>query len=266
MTFRLPLRILIAAALSAASLPALSAEFAALVSPPRFEAQAKTGTTYRDIVEIHNMGSSVAKYSIRTSDWELDERGQATFKNHLASGSCRPWVAIERKALEIKPKGKHRFRFQVDIPAGTAPGECRFAIMVEGEPQSPDPTKPLNVSGSIGVIVYVAHGGAAPDFAVTGSARANSGGAEVPALEIENKGLAHGRLEGLIDAVDATGRKVALYPSTLPILAGQKRVLPLSPASESKSEPPPALSYPVTLKGKADFSGKRMSVEGIVIR
>ncbi len=261
--FLLPL-----ALLGSLSSPAANAggEFAVLVSPPRFEASVKTGATYRDIIEITNVGNSAGRYNLRTSDWELDAQGQATFRNHLASDSCRPWVAIERKSIEVKPRGKYRYRFQVDVPKGTPAGECRFAIMIEGEPQTPDPGRPLQVAGSIGVIVYVAHGGAAPSFSVTGTARVKAVGAELPALEVTNSGLAHGRLEGIIDAIDANGARVSLYPSSLPVLAGQKRLLALTPASESDGAPLPSIAYPITLQGKADFSGQRMIVDGIVIR
>ena len=51
---RFPVRLLAALA-CACPLLAGAQEFAALVSPPRFEATARAGTTYRDVIEINNV-------------------------------------------------------------------------------------------------------------------------------------------------------------------------------------------------------------------
>ena len=51
----------------------------------------------------------------------------------LRPGSCRPWVAIDRSDLTIPGGGRARFRFEVTPPADAPTGECRFALMIEGD-------------------------------------------------------------------------------------------------------------------------------------
>lgn len=259
---RLSLAVL-AAALFA---PAVQAqEFSALVSPPRFEGEAAPGGTYRDVIEITNVSASAAKYYLRTADWELDATGQAVFHDELKPGSCRPWAALERRDIQVAGGGKYRFRFEVKVPADAPVGECRLAIMLEGEPQTVGAGNvSIPVSGRLGIIVYVAVGGAKPVFHVEGTARTPVEGIERPALRLKNQGNAHGRVEGFVDAVDAKGTKITFTPSNLPILAGETRVVPLMPLPE-KGKPEPTIAYPLTLKGKIDWNNQRLDVDGVVV-
>ncbi len=240
-------------------------EFSALVSPPRFETTTQPGSTYRDVIEITNVSSSSAKYYLRTADWDLDASGQAVFQDDLKPGSCRPWAALERRDIQVPAGGKYRFRFEVAVPADAPAGECRLAIMLEGEPQAVGAgNMSIPVSGRLGIVVYVAVGGAKPAFQIEGQTRAPVEGIERPALRLKNVGNAHGRLEGYIDAVDAKGTKITFTPSNLPILAGETRVVPLAPLQE-KGMPEPKVAYPLTLKGKIDWNNQRLDVDGVVI-
>lgn len=239
-------------------------EFSALVSPPRFEGTAQPGTTYRDVVEITNASNAAARYTMRTADWELDDQSQATFQEDLKSNSCRPWVGLERKDIQIGANGKYRFRFEVKVPADAPVGECRFAMMLEGEPQEVAGGVPIPVSGRLGIIVYVAIGGAKADFKIEGTQRTQVENIDRPALRIKNVGTAHDRVEGFIDGVDASGKKITFTASNLPILAGDTRVVPLTPVAE-KGMPEPVIAYPLTLKGKIDWGTQRLDVDGMSI-
>lgn len=239
-------------------------EFSALVSPPRIEGAAQPGTIYRDVVEITNMSATTARYSLHTTDWELDQDAQAVFSEDLKPGSCRQWVAIERKEIQVGPGAKYRYRFEATVPADAPQGECRFALMIEGQPQEVAGGRVPSVSGRLGVIVYLSIGNAHADFKIVGAGRVKVEGVDRPALRIHNAGTAHDRLEGYVDAIDAAGNKITFNPSNLPILAGETRMVPLTPSPE-KGRAEPKVVYPLTLKGKIDWAQSRLDVEGVSI-
>lgn len=262
MTPRLPTITTLAAA-AALWLPCAAAQnFAAVVSPPRFEITARPGERVRHVVEISNAAQQPARYYLRTADWSLDADAGVSFSDELAPGSCRPWVAIERRQIEVPGGGQYRYRFEVEPPAGTPDGECRFALMIEGDEQTVRTAAGVGVpvSGRIAVIVYVAIGQAAPDLAVVGTTVAELNGRALPALEVRNSGNAHGRLAGFLTGTDASGRKLEFAPSSLPVLPGETRRVALS-ASDG-SDQAPELSFPVTVKGTLELgTGRRIDFE-----
>lgn len=252
----------------AALLPAAAGAqgFAALVSPPRFEDSTKAGETYRNVIEITNASGRRATYLFRTADWSLAPDATITFSEALAPASCRPWVGIEAAQLTVEGNGKRRFRFEVAVPEGTPDGECRFALMIEGEPETTGGDVAMPVSGRIGIIVYLAIGAASPQLSVVGQGVADVDGRNLPVLTIRNAGNAHGRLAGFVDGVDAQGRKFAFVPGTLPILAGEERAIALVPQAASADDPPPQLAYPVRLQGRLEAGRQRLDVDATVGR
>ena len=251
----------------AALAPALAAAdgFAVMASPPRIEASVRPGQTYRDVIELTNTSSRATALVARTADWTLDAAGTAVFEDALADGSCRPWVGIEAHAFRLAPDGRHRYRFEVAVPADAPPGECRFALMFEGAPDTAPGAVPVQVSGRLGIIVYLAIGDAAPRLAVAGARAANDGqAAPVPVLDIRNDGDAHGRLDGYLDGVDADGRRVTFSPATLPILPGETRAIALFPVPEDDGAAAPAIRYPLSLTGRLDADGQRLEVDTTV--
>ena len=114
--------------------------FAALVSPPRFELATKPGKTLRGVIEISNRSVTPGRYLIHTADWSLSPDFSVSFQDNLQPDSCRPWVALERSNVEILGGGTMRYRFEVAVPADAPPGECRFAVMIQGaEPSVASP-------------------------------------------------------------------------------------------------------------------------------
>lgn len=238
--------------------------FSALVSPPRFEASAKPGSTYRNVVEITNVSDAAARYHFKTADWSLDAGGGATFSEDLSPGSCRPWVGLEAAEISLGARAKRRYRFEVAVPAGAPAGECRFAILVEGDPEQADGNVPVPVTGRIAVIVYLAVGDAAARLEVSGHEVATVEGRSLPVLTVRNAGNAHGRLEGLVDGTDADGRRYAFAPTGLPILAGETRRIVLTPEADEGATAPPSLRYPLKLKGRLDSGSQRIDIDTTV--
>jgi hypothetical protein len=227
--------------------------FAALVSPPRFELAAKPGDKVRQVMEITNAGGAAAKYKLRTADWTLGADGSVKFEDTLGAASCRPWVAIESKQISISSGAKYRFRFEVSPPADAPVGECRFAIMIEGDEQAVQtPNGPsFPISGRLGVIVYVSVGDAKPQLDIMGTKIGPVNDVPVPILLVKNNGNAHGRITGFLSGTDASGKKLEFTPSTLPILVGETRDISLVPYGDKDEVV--KIAFPITIKGKLEW-------------
>lgn len=240
--------------------------FSALVSPPRIEDSAKPGETYRNVIEITNVSDNAAHYTVKTADWTLQPDNTVQFSDALAPGSCRPWVGVEAGELNMGPNAKKRYRFEVAVPADAPSGECRFSIMIEGDPESVQGGVAIPVSGRIGVIVYLTIGDAAARPEIVGQKLQNIDGQLVPVLSVRNGGNAHARLQGFIDGKDGSGKSYAFAPSTLPVLPGEIRDIPLTPQGDSEDAPAPALVYPLQLKGRLDWGSQHLDIETILSR
>jgi hypothetical protein len=238
--------------------------FSVLVSPPRFEDSATAGATYRNVFEITNVAGSAAHFTVKTADWVLDDKGAAVFADALAPDSCRPWVGIEAAEVAVPANGKRRFRFEVAVPAGAPSGECRFALMLEGDPTVVPNSSAPPVSGRIGVIVYLSIGDATPQLSVSSVAAVMIEGRRVPVLQVRNNGNAHGRLNGFVDGVDAAGRKFVFAPSGLPVLAGETRAIALMPQGDDADTPAPAIAFPVRLQGRLEVGNERVAIDAVV--
>jgi hypothetical protein len=235
------------------------ADFAVAISPPRFELQAQAGALQRQTMEISNASATPGKYRIKTADWTYAADGTVDFNEELAPGSCRPWVALERRELAVGGGRSYRYRFEVTPPAGAPVGECRFAILVEGEEESTNTgslTVPFNAR--MAVIVYIAVGGAQPRLAITGNTVQIVNGRPTPALQVRNDGQAHGRLGGFLQGSDAATPRLEFTPGTSPILPGETRAIPLLPSRPGDPDGQVTLRFPVSVKGRLEW-GKNQS-------
>jgi hypothetical protein len=234
--------------------------FAAQVSPPRFEESAKAGTTFRNVLEITNDSNEAARFAFRTADWSLDAQGAAAFSYELAPGSCRPWVGIEAPEIQVPANGRKRYRFEVAVPADAPSGECRFAIMIEGD-SAPLPGGGLQVAGRIGIIVYLTVGDGAPVLTHLGTRVASVNGRDLPLVSIRNSGNAHARLGGYLDAIDGNGKRITVSPSSDPILPGATREIALLPLGDGANAPEPTLTFPLRIKGRLEAPPLRLDID-----
>lgn len=247
-------------------LPARALGFSALVSPPRIEDTANPGETYRNIIEITNVSENAAHMTMHTADWTLQPDNGVQFSDALAAGSCRPWVGIEAPEITLGGNAKRRYRFEVAVPADAPAGECRFAVMIEGDAEKLQGSVSIPVSGRIGVIVYLTIGDAAPHLQLAGRHVGTVDGNVVPVLSVRNTGNAHGRLEGYVSGTDASGRRYAFAPSTFPVLPGETRDIALVPEADAAGAPPPAIAYPVQLKGRLEWGSQALDVDATFAR
>ncbi|WP_374601889.1 hypothetical protein [Arenimonas sp.] len=242
-------------------LPQLAAAqgFSAYVLPPRFEDSAAAGQTYRNVIEIQNTSPQAVRFGVRTADWDLDESGEIGFDEALAPDSCRPWVGLEALEIKLEGNGRKRFRFEVAVPEGTPARQCRFAIMIEGDPQ--ETTQGMSVSGRIGVVVYLDIGDVSARLRVLESRIEVAGDRQLPALLVANEGTAHGRLQGFVDGRDAQGRRWTFAPASHPILPGRERIIVLSPIGEPEGSEVPPVGFPVVISGSFDWRNERIPVD-----
>jgi len=251
---------LLAAGIAASTIGATAqAQFSLAVSPPRFELSAKPGERVREVIELTHRDTQAGAYKLKTADWTFRPDASVDFSDELLSGSCRPWVAIERRELSITPGRPYRFRFEVTPPAGTPPMECRFAVMIEGQQPAAAPGVPVALGARIGVIVYVAVGDVAPVLELAGSSVQTVDGQATPMLKIRNTGTAHGRLAGFLAGTDASGTALELQASTTPIMAGETRDIALVANKPGDTETAVAVRFPITVTGKLEW-GKNGSL------
>ena len=240
--------------------PRAEAQFSAAITPPRFELEVDAGKTQRSVLEITHGGVQAGTYRIYTSDWTMADDGNINFDSEaLRPGSCRPWVALERREVQIAPSAKLRFRFEISVPADAQAQECRFALMVESAEQTiGSGAVQIPMNGRIGVIVYARVGAVRSDLGIV-ELKAVAGEAQtVPALIVKNAGTATGRFTGFVSATLPDGSVVDLTPNSIPILPGMQRVvelLPLPPA-DRPTQPAPQLKWPLRVKGSLE-SGPR---------
>lgn len=237
---------------------AAQAQFAAAVTPPRFEIGVEPGQATRQVMEITHATPGAGIYRIYTTDWRMDGAGALTFYDTLQPGSCRPWVTIERKEVTVARGTRVRYRFEVAAPADAAPQECRFALMIESKPQEvmTSETSSFPMNGRIAVIVYVAVGSARAVLEAGDSSVAAFDGRPTPMLAVRNSGNATGRLSGILNGVDAAGAVLEFTPENLPILPGQTRRIALQayePGPRSAASAAPSLKWPLSLRGVLEY-------------
>lgn len=253
------LRLVLAGLGAWAACTSTPAQFALAVSPPRFELSVKPGDSAREVIELTHGDARPGGYAFKTADWTFSPDAAVDFHDDLLPGSCRPWVAIERRELGLAPGRPHRFRFQVAPPSDAPPMECRFAILIEGRQPTPAPGLPIALGARIGVIVYVAVGDVAPVLELAGSSVQTVDGRAAPVLRIRNTGNAHGRLAGFLDGTDAEGTRLELQAGTTPILPGETRDIALVATRPGDPDTASPVRFPITIRGQLEW-GKNGSL------
>ena len=229
------------------------------VSPSRFEISAKSSGRLGQTLEIFNQDGQPTELSVRTLDWEYSEKGELKFFDELRPGSCRPWFTLERKTVRIDARSKASFRFQIDVPADAGVTECRVMLAIEGvKPayqamvQSGGASLALPVNGRVAVAVYVSINGAQPVLSMSHTSTLQKDQESLASVTVTNTGTAHGRLDGALDAKDASGLSFELVPDGTPILPGQTRNIMLKPRALSGTSEP-KVTLPVKANGTLDW-------------
>jgi len=243
---------------------AMANGFSVLVSPPRFELSGKPGEVLRNHVEINNPNNQPISLELRTADWDMNESGATTFyPPELQPGSCRPWARIERHQIRLPAQVTKRYRFQIDIPADATAGECRLALLLEAPSEdaviAQADTLNIPVQGRLAVVMYIAVGDASPDLELQEIVLEDINGQPSPVAIVHNRGNAHARTAGFVDATDATGRHLEFAVASLPILPGQTRRVPLRRAAPEGSEAE-AFVPPLDMQGAIEWETGKQTI------
>lgn len=247
--------------------PTLAASFGAGVSPTKFELRAKPGAVLRDTVTILNANDEPAEYSLRTADWHLnDVQGVEYFEDQLLENSCRPWVRLERKSLQIPPGIQKRYRFEIHVPEDAPAGLCKFAILIapgETEIARLGDNREIRfpVVGRYAVTVYITIGNAESDIEYLGLGERRVGQHRLPTVELRNTGTTYDRAFGQVTATDATGKRHRLVASTFPILPGRTEGILLALEQDPQRSGVTLLDYPLQLKGRIEVGGLTIKIE-----
>ena len=244
--------------------PAMAGGFSVLVSPPRFELSGEPGDVVRDHVEINNPGNLPITLELRTADWDMDENGATTFHPpELQPGSCRPWTRIERHSISLPAQTSKRFRFQVSIPDNAPTGECRLALLIQAPMEDAVMARADSLSfpvqGRIAVIMYIAIGDAQPELVLEKLVLEELNGQLTPVAVLHNRGNAHGRTAGYVDARDSNDVRLEFGVSAVPILPGQTRQVALRRALPDDATPAP-LSPPLEMRGAIEWGTGQVKI------
>lgn len=234
-----------------------------MVSPPRFELQAKSGEVVRQVLGVTNGSPDLASFTVKTADWRLEDTGSVAYaEGEPAADSCRRWVRIERHVIKVAPQQTRNYRFEVHVPPEAPSGECRFAFLIGSEAAriTPSGSNQIHIPliGRIGVIVYVTVGDAKPKLKLGRLALRKIEGTTTPVATFRNSGNAHGRVLGAVEAQDAKGRKVDLVAEQAVILPGVERTIRLQPVDWSSGEaksPAFDLVVPIHVRGRLELLG-----------
>jgi hypothetical protein len=248
------------------SSPAFGAGFAAGISPSKFELSASPGEVVRDTLTIMNPAREPADYLLRTADWQLnDESGIEFIEDTLATGSCRPWVKLERRTIQVRAGEQRTYRFEVHVPEDAQPGLCRFAILIEpAEPalaELRDTGVSFPVVGRFAVITYVTIGDAQAEIEYLGLGSTLIKEQALPTLKLRNIGNTYDRAFGQVTATDSANQRVTLIPSDFPLLPGRTESIVLSPETRAERPSDVRFSYPLTLDGRIEVGDQTIRIE-----
>jgi hypothetical protein len=126
------------------------------------------------------------------------------------------------------------------------PGEIRFPVQ-----------------GRIAVIIYVAIGDAKPEMNLLELGMDTVNSQQIPVAVLENSGIAHGRPFGILEGIDALGNRLEFTVSPSPILPGQKRRIPIWPASTNRVDVQDIVP-PLKLSGTIEWEGGKRKVNETV--
>jgi P pilus assembly chaperone PapD len=218
----------------AAALPS-RAELGIAMSPMRVEVKVAAGDQYTDALGVTNDADSPIRVRGELLDFSIDETMTPQFEDIIereAKYSCRDWLQINPREMDMKPNETVRARFTVRVPAGTPQGEYHCgAGYISLPPIQKDNSRigvQIAVRAVAAIYVYVGEPKSAPKFSGI-TVKPSGNGMLVAEALMENEGQRHFRVNGFMEVKDAAGNIVERldYP-TIPVLPGRKQPFPLA--------------------------------------
>jgi P pilus assembly chaperone PapD len=211
------------------------AELGIAMSPMRVEIKIAPGDQYTDAIGVTNDADDPIRARGELLDFAIDETMTPQFEDIIESEakySCRDWLQVNPRELDMKPGETVRARYTIRVPAGTPEGEYHCgAGYVSLPPIQKNNTRigvQIAVRAVAAIYVYVGEPKSAPKFNGISIKPAADGSLVAEAL-MENQGSKHFRVNGFMEVKDAAGKIVERldYP-TIPVLPGRTQPFPLS--------------------------------------
>lgn len=220
----------ISVACGAAATPAV-AQVSVEVSPLRVELKVGAGGTHTQLVQLRNDGSEPLRVHARIDDWYLSRDGTPQFKpvDPNEPFSAAAWVRLNPAEQVLAPRVNATLRFTTNVPAGTADGGYRTAIMFEFDPPGTDPSgRPRDVrfKSRIATVLYVTVGKPAIAVELTDlQVRTATGQLPQIVATLKNGGRASVRTKGAVAIYETAGntRVRQLTVPEVPVLPTSER-------------------------------------------
>ena len=107
------------------------AELGIAMSPMRVEIKIAPGDQYTDAIGVTNDADDPIRARGELLDFAIDETMTPQFEDIIESEakySCRDWLQVNPRELDMKPGVTVRARYTIRVPAGTPEGEYHCEI------------------------------------------------------------------------------------------------------------------------------------------
>ena len=226
------------------------------VSPLRVDLTLAAGGSQTQAVTLSNQGEQPLRIRARLQDWFISLDGTPQFDAALPDAekpfSTASWVRVAPPEQIVKPGEEGIVRFTTTVPAGTADGGYRAAILFEFGPATGDPLalrRQVQFRSRVATLVYVTVGKPAIAIELTnleGRVRPQQPPAVVATLK--NSGRGNVRTKGTLVIRSSGGESVrTLDVPNVPLLPMSEREVAILTAAEGQ-EPLPRGEYRVEVR------------------
>jgi len=230
----------------------LHAQLSIEVSPLRVELQTTPGGTTTQAVTLENSGKEAVRVRARVTDWDLSRDGTPQFEGVAENGpfSATSWIRLAPPEIVIEPGKAGIVRFNMTVPAETAPAGYRAGILFEFSPASGDPVaraREVQFKSRIATLIYANIGQPAVNVELTDMSVRRRGDETQVIAVLKNTSKRSIRTKGSVTIFDASGKPVreGMVPD-VPVLPESEREVPITAFDVSK--PLPVGDYRVEVK------------------
>ena len=207
------------------------AQLGLALAPMRVEVRISPGGQYTDSLRLSNDGAEPSRIRAELLDWYMDDTMTPQFGDRYDQEkgfSCRDWLQLNPRELDLPANGTFRVRYTLRVPAGTPVGEyhCGAGFVTIPSINTEQPPLGVNIAVRAVAALYVVVGNPVSQPLLRDlSLRTLPDGAWEAVAWWENQGLRHFRAQGFLEVLDDQGQSVERleYP-LIPVLP--KRVQP----------------------------------------
>lgn len=204
------------------------------LAPMRVEVRIPPGSQFTDSLRLSNDGAGPARIRAELLDWYMDDTMTPQFEDRYDQEkefSCRDWLQINPRELDLPANGSFRVRYTLRVPAETPEGEyhCGAGFVTWPTIQPEQPPMGMNIAVRAVTALYVIVGNPASQPALRDlGLRTRSDGTWEAVAWLENQGLRHFRAQGFLALYTDQGQLVERleYP-LIPVLPRRVQSFPV---------------------------------------